>query len=64
MMRSFSIYITQIKPLESGDYKSVAKRPSSTLNNVGYNQLRNSEIYWAPLNERGYDKVVFLIRCI
>ena len=41
--RSFSIYITQIKPLENGDYDSVPKRPPLTSNNANYKQ-KNQKI--------------------
>ena len=38
VIRSFSICITQIKPLENGDYESVLKRSPSTSNNASYKQ--------------------------
>ena len=52
VMRSFSICITQIKPLENGDYESVLKRSPSTSNNASYKQ-KNPEIWSEPLSERG-----------
>ena len=53
VMRSFSMYITHIKPLENGDYESVLKRPPSTSNNVCY-KLKNQKICSGPHNKRGY----------
>ena len=42
-MWSFSMYITQIKPLENGDYESVLKRPPTTPNNevISSTKLKN-----------------------
>ena len=58
-MRSFYMYITQIKPLENGDYESVPKRPPSTSNNASYKQ-KKSENCSEPLSERGYAVVFHL----
>ena len=46
--------ITQIKPLETGNYESVPKRPVSTSNNASY-KPKKPYICSVPLSERGYD---------
>ena len=55
-MRSFYMYITQIKPLENRDYERVLKRPPSTSNNASY-KPKKPENCSEPLSERGYEVV-------
>ena len=60
VMRSFYMYITQIKPLENRDYKRVLKRPPSTSNNASY-KPKNPANCSESLSERGYE-VIFHVQ--
>ena len=48
------MYITQIKPLENGDYGCALKLTNTIKNNASYNQ-NNQKICSEPMCERGYN---------
>ena len=55
-MMTFSMYITQIKPLENRDYERVLKRPPSTSNTAS-RKPKNPESCSEPLSENDYGVV-------
>ena len=55
-MRSFYMYITQIKPLKKMDYERLLKRPHQPQIML-VTSKKKTQNYSEPLSERGYEVV-------